>query len=569
MQKPAWLRRKKTAPEIPYESPLWLGPLSNGEFFLEPTAKHRRIRTEILRQCDENARRLGMDRRDFIYSAMGMCTALGVINVAGGCDDGRAVGGMPNGGPGGSGGAAGFGGMGGAGGSSGGVGSGGSETGGMGGTGGSAATGGTGGDPHLQMPMDAGMDCEVATAVLGGEEFILDMQTHHIEGAETWMDSHPGRPYQGEGFARAVDFWGLGGMSTDIDFDAYVKLVYLESDTTVGVLSGFPSPICDDATLCNSLASNDMLAMSRDEVNQLAGGSQRVIQHCQVAPNDNWSLQAQMMAKVRSEHGNWGWKCYPPWAPSGGSPFFLDDPAGIDLIEEVIKLGDKVLCIHKGPQLAGFDVAHNHPADIGRVAAMYPDVNFVVYHSGFNDAELRAGRLEGPYNPDGLGVDRLCRAVSDGNLKGKNVYAELGSAWATHMGSRPGSQHLIGKLIEHVGEDNVLWGSECTWFGSPQIQIEVFRCLQITQEFQDMFGYAALTPQVKAKILGLNAAKLYGIDATAKRSAVMLAGLEQLRRTLDGELGPRRYAAIQPQGPRTRREFLRLNAWRRANGVPA
>lgn len=125
MTKLRWLkRRKKTAGDWPYEPPLLLGNKSNGEFFHEQTPLERKMRDVILRKCDDNARKLGMDRREFIASAMGMATSLSVLNLAAGCGDkngnmpmqmaeDRILGGM---GGGGAGGASGVGGAGGAGG---------------------------------------------------------------------------------------------------------------------------------------------------------------------------------------------------------------------------------------------------------------------------------------------------------------------------------------------------------------------------------------------------------------------------------------------------------------------
>src|SRR5580704_1618367 len=79
-----WLKLgKKTDPEIPYESPLWLGNHSNGEYFHEQTPREARMRTEILRRGDEEARRQGMDRRAFMASSMGMAVAMTVVNEMG------------------------------------------------------------------------------------------------------------------------------------------------------------------------------------------------------------------------------------------------------------------------------------------------------------------------------------------------------------------------------------------------------------------------------------------------------------------------------------------------------
>src|SRR5262245_18380758 len=73
MAKLPWLKlRKKTEAELPFEPPIFLGNKSNGEFFHAQTPAERKIRAEILRQCDDKARKLGLDRREFIASAMGM-----------------------------------------------------------------------------------------------------------------------------------------------------------------------------------------------------------------------------------------------------------------------------------------------------------------------------------------------------------------------------------------------------------------------------------------------------------------------------------------------------------------
>src|SRR6185295_5228225 len=83
MARAPWLKlRKKTDPELPLQPPIRLGHFSNGEFFHTQTPLERKIHREILTQADQKARRLGIDRRDFLASAMGMATSLSVLNMA-------------------------------------------------------------------------------------------------------------------------------------------------------------------------------------------------------------------------------------------------------------------------------------------------------------------------------------------------------------------------------------------------------------------------------------------------------------------------------------------------------
>ena len=94
---------------------------------------------------------------------------------------------------------------------------------------------------------------------------------------------------------------------------------------------------------------------------------------------------------------------------------------------------------------------------------------------------------EGAYDPAGGGVDRLIKAHRDAGLprNGGNLYAELGACWRYFMGRPDEAAHVIGKLLATFGEDRILWGTDCIWFGSPQDQIQAFRAFEITPEYQE------------------------------------------------------------------------------------
>jgi hypothetical protein len=99
-----------------------------------------------------------------------------------------------------------------------------------------------------------------------------------------------------------------------------------------------------------------------------------------------------------------------------------------------------------------------------------------------------------------------------------------------------------------------LYGSDCIWYGSPQDQIQAFRAFQISQEFQERYGYAELTSNLRAKIFGLNAARVFGIqpDEVQRRAGDDFIGREKANR--GGNLDPH-YLTF---GPKTKREFLAL-----------
>ncbi len=167
------------------------------------------------------------------------------------------------------------------------------------------------------------------------------------------------------------------------------------------------------------------------------------------------------------------------------------------------------------------------PRDIGPVARLFPDLDFMVYHSGFefpagvgNAANVPAGipgheGEEGPYTDRlaGFGVNRLLRSLEEQGIgTHSNVYAELGTTWFSLIRRPREAAHVLGKLIACLGEDNVIWGTDSIWYGSAQPLIYAFRVFQLPDDMCEEFGYSKITPEARGKILGENAARVYHID---------------------------------------------------------
>ena len=149
-----------------------------------------------------------------------------------------------------------------------------------------------------------------------------------------------------------------------------------------------------------------------------------------------------------------------------------------------------------------------------------------------------------------------------------NVFAEMGSAWSQVMKDTNQAQHYIGKLLKYLGPNNIVWGTDCVLGGSPQMQIEAFKAFTITDQYQEMYGYPALTDDIKRRIFGLNAAGIYHVDPNAARCTVNDSSFAMMKRQLDGEVGPRRWSVKPPLGPRTPAEFMAHAREARAKGVP-
>jgi predicted TIM-barrel fold metal-dependent hydrolase len=392
------------------------------------------------------------------------------------------------------------------------------------------------------------------------------------------------------------------------------------SDTTIGVLSGISYSVGADGTGTGgfaALSNEDLL----DGAKWLSAKyPRRMMTHCMVMPNDRIDIQLAMMERNAGTYDNW--KTYPPWGPNATTNpgYWLDgmgDAAmvGPKMIQKGLDLNSPIFCIHKGFPLSSFSPTYTNPRDVGPAANMFPDAYLVIYHSAFehglaagqstepSDAASTASMAwmtdcgdkglqrgggmwpEGPYDekdmtvqmmyPLDRGVNSLIKSLRDNNIgpngtrldgsagKTTHVYAECGGVWPNLLTGRvEEAMHYWGKLLKHIGEDRIVWGTDCLWFGSPQPVIQAFRCFEISQEFQDKYGYPALTQARKEKILGQNAARLQnvrnGINIHGCHSDYTGMQALQFKRELDQEFGLRRDMMFAVPGPRTRREFLAL-----------
>jgi predicted TIM-barrel fold metal-dependent hydrolase len=484
----------KAAPEEEPRLPIKLDPVSNGEFFPEPASPETRAAQALaLRLAEEGARRTGRSRRDFLRGACGAAATLLAMNTSYGCARRGAGGGYA-------------------------------------------------------VPKEAALDEAAARAVVGGDEFIFDVQTHHVTPERDWMKNNRTLdflPYTAEGWCAEKDLSCYAR-------DRFIKEVFLDSDTDVAVLSALAGAPGD-----NPLTTEEAAA-TREAVEKL--GRDRLMIHGIVMPNlGPVKAQLEGMQALAETWKLRAWKLYTVWGPQGRG-YFLDDPeVGLPVIEQGRRLGVKLFTVHKGLPLPGMDPHYTRCRDIGAVARMFPDVNFMVYHSGFEGP-----RGEGPYNAASeAGVDTLVKSLHDHGIPpNANVYAELGATWKLLMAHPTAAAHVLGKLLKYVGEDRVLWGTDSIWFGSPQDQIQAFRAFEISDEFQEKYGYPKLTKELKAKIFGLSAAKPYGVDPTLLREklrADTFGGHKALYRQAP-EPGHHTY------GPTTRAEVLSL--LRRNGGRP-
>ena len=484
--------------------PLPAGPVSNGEFVPAPPSRHDRVTNDLIRSSiDEAARRLNMDRRRFLQGAGAVAASLAAFELAG-CGVATR--------------------------------SGSSKT----------TTAGQGGTFSVPSPDDTAA-CQ--QALNGNGEFIFDVHTHHVIPSGPWVDNAP------ETVGLILGMLPTG--CTDdpkldcVDRATYLHDLFLASDTTVAMLSDVPNA----GTATAPVPFPDALSTQQITAGLARGGAGRVLVQNIIAPNVGpiGGTLDEMSNAVQSGPPA-AFKVYTAWSPTAQG-FSLEDPAiGLPTVQHAYDLGVKIFVAHKGLPLVNFDPAFNHPDDVVAVSRQFPDMDFVIYHSAWLPTHI-----EGPYDPTAtVGIDSLLTALDRHQVPpNDNVWVDLATVWRQLITQPDQAAHALGKVLSRVGQDRVMWGTDAIWYGSPQPQIMAMRAFQISAEFQDRYGYPALTDDVKAGVFGLNAAKLFGLDPTAMRCGLatdpLTADIEESAELRSAGALPSAWA---PHGPTTRRQVL-------------
>ena len=476
---PTWLSKNEMRKVVPAEQGMAALPLptrvvSNGEFNpLPQTERQRRVEVRIIELADAYAGKLGLSRREFLKTASGMAAAFLAMNqVYGSLFDVREA-------------------------------------------------------------EAADLDAAAERAAALSSQFVLDDQVHFVR--DDYEHSVPldlGR--------YAAEHWNPS-MLDDLNiehyrfkFENFLKEVFLDSDTKVALLSGAPF---DDAEAW--FLSNDQMARVRELINRIAGG-RRLLCHAVFTPGtDGWMDEVERaIAELRPD----SWKGYTVGDPLFASkyPWRLDDEELVyPFYERIQKAGIRTICIHKGLLPNDYEesfrgIWQNATVDdVGKAAKDWPQLNFVIYHSALRpflelpDAEAREFEETGYIQwvsdlaaiPERYGVT--------------NVYGELGTCLANTAVTHPRlCAGLVGTLIQGLGVERVLWGTDSVWYGSPQWQIEALRRLEVPEDLQERRGFAPLGAAdgpVKRAILGGNAARLYGLDVEAVSSALAEDALESIK----------------------------------------
>lgn len=194
------------------------------------------------------------------------------------------------------------------------------------------------------------------------------------------------------------------------------------------------------------------------------------------------------LRRLKDEYDIKGVKLYTAEWKGDSRGWKLSSPEAFRYLEECQKLGIRNIHVHKGPTIYPLNKDAFDVGDIDEPASMFTDLRFIIEHAG-------VPRLE----------DFCFIAAQD-----PNMYAGLAviMPWIHY---RPRSfAEMMANLLYWVGPDRILFGSDyAIW--EPKWLIDEFMKFELPQDLKDEYR-VDLTPENKAKILGLNAAHLYDLD---------------------------------------------------------
>ncbi len=346
----------------------------------------------------------------------------------------------------------------------------------------------------------------------GPSPFIFDVQTHYVSSTFNepgWKEGLLALRKRARDMGVNPKLAGDSGTIADLSWENFIKEVFLDSDTSIALISTPPGPYPWEAVV----PPKEMTHI-RDEINRLTD-SQRMLAHGLVMPqlgNVDLEYMDQQAETFRID----AWKCYTGSPPKGFEHgwWLSDETIAYPMLEKAQALGIHNICAHKGLPL-GPVPDYNHPRDLFQAASDFPDLHFFVYHAGFLGTHRidldKTKRGEIPWTSE------FCR-MKHQHPKVTNISMELGSTFGQLVITEPVvCAHLLGQILSAFGEEHVIWGTDSIWYGTPQWQIEAFRRFQIPEELQEKHGYPPLTATRKAKIFGLNAAKRFNVDVNAMR----------------------------------------------------
>ncbi|HTW25828.1 MAG TPA: amidohydrolase family protein [Acetobacteraceae bacterium] len=167
------------------------------------------------------------------------------------------------------------------------------------------------------------------------------------------------------------------------------------------------------------------------------------------------------------------------------------------VLERCRARGVRVVAVHKAMPLGAVAMDPFKNGDIDYAAIDFPDLAFEVVHSGFAFLDEAAAQI----------------------ARFPNVYVGLESTASLAVRHPRKLARILGEFIMMGGAQKLFWSSGAS-SPHPRPVLEAFARLEMPAEMIEGDGYAPLTREVKADILGRNYARLHGIDLAATQAKI-------------------------------------------------
>lgn len=205
-------------------------------------------------------------------------------------------------------------------------------------------------------------------------------------------------------------------------------------------------------------------------------------------------IAATAIEEIARQHGELridGVKLYPAFFYDGkGEGWRMD---GTDwatpFLEACRKLGLKRIAIHKALWLEPAPKSAFAIDDMGPPLDRFPDMTFEMVHGGAAFLDETIALMQ----------------------RHPNLYLTLETTFSYILTRPRVFAKVLGRLVSEVGSERLLFASGNN-LAHPRPLIEAFAGYQFPDAERQEFGIPALTAQDRANIMGLNAARLYGLD---------------------------------------------------------
>ncbi|MEO2020034.1 MAG: hypothetical protein ABGZ53_37360, partial [Fuerstiella sp.] len=289
--------------------------VSNEEFIPRPqTAKQKQWESLISELSDQNSKKLGMDRRDYLRTSMGLATAFLASNTIYG--------------------------------------------------------------PNWEVDAAEALEPDATEEKFPkGEYFIMDVQTHFTDNASIGSRGSPFLKNIGVKLKNDPKAYGFYNFVKEIFFDSETSIAVISGVPGQEINKNLEGKALEGRDRRGGVLPSWLMSQAKNELNELAGG-QRAFCQGNCAPNHYWdrdtnkpdlpALFEQMEREVK-KYGidSWKWYCHTDPGRSGDGFRMDDEKLAYPFYDKSKELGLKVFSVHKGFASQSRTLGHfAHPGDL-------------------------------------------------------------------------------------------------------------------------------------------------------------------------------------------------------------